>query len=437
MYPSFLKALLLVFVGLLVTAARADEPVSEEKVRADLDRQLREMVRSPPPEVVVSFQGLPKAEGYKLLESEFLLDGQPLIGPGPDTLTNEGLHRLAVLTVEEGSHTLVSQVTYVNDSWSLFSETSGRLWKMTANVTFQTQRGLRVKVRVVPSVVPNAPDPRLKIKLSHDVSVEMTAQLADATLEPGPKPTPDAGTPPQQVAQVPEKPAVTEPRSDVQLASGTAPATAGTSRVLVRVTSRKKPVAATVVLRGPGRKAQELSLDWKQRKPTRMALAPGTYSVEVVAKGFLAQARRLVVTQGKEARLLVSLVRAPTRKLQQARLKGERVELPRAPRFNERQAAPRKGTTAGLALLVDMLVRDGAARLRIEGHTDSREGTEATLKPLSESRAKALADQLVRAGVDPARIETAGFADSRPRAPNLTAPGRQLNRRVEFVLLRK
>jgi outer membrane protein OmpA-like peptidoglycan-associated protein len=247
----------------------------------------------------------------------------------------------------------------------------------------------------------------------------------------------DAGTPPQQVAQVPEKPAVTEPRSDVQPVSGTAPATAGTSRVLVRVTSRKKPVAATVVLRGPGKKVQQLSLDWKQRKPTRVELVPGTYSVEVVAKGFLAQARRLVVTKGKEARLLVSLVRAPTRKLQQARLKGERVELPRAPRFNERQSAPRKGTTAGLALLVDMLVRDGAARLRIEGHTDSREGTEATLKPLSEARAKALADQLVRAGVDPARIETAGLADSRPKAPNLTAPGRQLNRRVEFVLLRK
>jgi outer membrane protein OmpA-like peptidoglycan-associated protein len=195
-------------------------------------------------------------------------------------------------------------------------------------------------------------------------------------------------------------------------------------------------VAATVLLRGPG-KPQQLSLDWKARKPTRLELAPGTYVVDVIAKGFLAQSRRLVVTQGKEARLFVSLVRAPKRKLQQVRVKGERVELPKAPRFNERQAAPRKGTTTALALLVDMLVRDGAARLRIEGHTDSREGTEATLKQLSEARAKALAEQLVRAGVDPSRIETAGFADSRPKAPNLTAPGRQLNRRVEFLLLRK
>lgn len=437
MFPSSLKALLLVLVGLLAVGAHAAEPVSEDKVREDLDRQLREMVRTPAPEVVVSFEGLPKAEGYKLLESEFILDGQPLIVPGPETLTNEGLHRLAVLTVEEGAHTLVSQVTYVNDSWSLFSDTSGRLWKMTATVTFQTQRGLRVKVRVVPGVVPNAPDPRLRIKLNHDVSLEMTAQLADAT----PEPPPDAGTPPEQaeqVAQATDTATPVAPRSDVQVVSGTVPATtpAGAARVLVKVTSRKKPVAATVLVRGPG-KPRQLSLDWKARKPARLDLAPGTYSVDVVAKGFLAQSRRLVVTQGKEAKLFVSLVRAPRRKLQQVRLKGERVELPRAPRFSERQAAPRKGSTAGLALLVDLLVRDGAARLRIEGHTDSREGTEASRKQLSEARAKALAAQLVRAGVDPARIETAGFSDSRPKAPNLTAPGRQLNRRVEFVLLRK
>lgn len=433
MLPSVFKALLLVLVGLLAAGARAAEPVSEDKVREDLERQLREMVRSPPPEVVVSFEGLPKDEGYKLLESEFLLDGQPLIVPGPETLTTEGLHRLAVLTVEEGSHTLVSQVTYVNDSWSLFSETSGRLWKMTANVTFQTQRGLRVKVRVVPSVVPNAPDPRLKIKLAHDVTAEMTAKLADAT----PEPPPDAGPAPEQAAQGPATPDTVAPRpEEVQLASGTAPATPGTARVLVKVTSRKRPVAATLYLRGPG-KPRQLSLDWKARKPTRLELAPGTYVVDVIAKGYLAQSRRLVVTKGKAAKLFVSLVRAPTRKLQQVRLKGERVVLPRAPRFAERQSTPRKGTTRGLALLVDMLVRDGAARLRLEGHTDSREGTEASRKQLSEARAKALAAQLVRAGVDPARIETAGFADSRPRAPNLTAPGRQLNRRVEFVLLRK
>lgn len=432
MFPSFLKALLLVLVGLLASGARAAEPVSEEKVREDLDRQLREMVRTPPPEVVVSFEGLPKAEGYKLLESEFLLDGQPLIVPGPETLTNPGLHRLAVMNVEEGAHTLVSQVTYVNDSWSLFSETSGRLWKMTATVNFQTQRGLRVKVRVVPGIVPNAPDPRLKIKLNHDVTVEMTAQLADAT----PEPTPDAGTAPQQVAQGTDTSATPESRPNVQVVSGTLPATPGAARLLVKVTSRKKPVAATVFVRGPG-KPQQLSLDWKARKPTRLELAPGTYAVDVIAKGYLAQSRRLVVSKGKEARLFVSLVRAPTRKLQQVRLKGGRVELPKAPRFSERQAAPRKGSTTGLALLVDLLVRDGAARLRIEGHTDSREGTEASLKQLSEARAKALAAQLVRAGVDPARIETAGFADSRPRAPNLTAPGRQLNRSVEFVLLRK
>ena len=55
---------------------------------------------------------------------------------------------------------------------------------------------------------------------------------------------------------------------------------------------------------------------------------------------------------------------------------------------------------------------------------------------MSEARAKAVAEALARSGVDPSRIETAGLGDTRPKAPNLIPRGRELNRRVEFVLLR-
>lgn len=422
-YPMTFKALLLMLVGLLAASARAAEPVSEEKVREDLERQLQEMVQSPPPELVVSFEGLPKDSNYKLIESEFLLDGEPLITPGPDTLTNPGLHRLAVLKVEEGSHTLVSQVTYVNDSWSLFSDTSGRLWKLTATVNIQAQRGLRVMVRVVPGVVPNAPDPRLRIKLTHDVTAEMTAPLVTAAPEP---PPPEPSPPPEPVRQasgtVAAQPAEKAPES--------------TARLLLKVTSRSRPVAATVYVRGAG-EPRELSLGWKARKPTPLELAPGTYVVDVIAKGYLAQSRRVVVGKSGVARAYFSLVRAPTRRTQQLRVKGERVEFPRPPRFSERRSEPRKGTTKGLTLLADLLIREPTARLRIEGHTDSREGTPASRQKLSVERARAVARALERLGVDPARIDTEGFADTRPKAPNLTAPGRQLNRRVEFFLQRE
>ncbi|MFP2932060.1 cell envelope biogenesis protein OmpA, partial [Pyxidicoccus sp. 3LG] len=218
MASSSFKVPLLVLMGLLGATARAAEPSSvEQRAREDLDRQLQELVKTPPPEVVVSFEGLPGAgtsKGYKLVEAEFLLNGQPLVTPEPAKLNAPGLHRLAVLKVEEGSFTLVSHVTYASDAWNLFSEESGFLWKLTASVTFQVQKGLRVRVKVMPGINPTAPDPRLKLKLSHDVTAEMTAQLADVAIPDAP----DAGTPATKVAQAP----VTSP---VQPVSGTAPAT--------------------------------------------------------------------------------------------------------------------------------------------------------------------------------------------------------------------
>ena len=56
---------------------------------------------------------------------------------------------------------------------------------------------------------------------------------------------------------------------------------------------------------------------------------------------------------------------------------------------------------------------------------------------LSEDRAKSVGDYLVAQGIDRSRIESAGYGDSKPVAPNLTARGRELNRRVEFFILEK
>ena len=56
---------------------------------------------------------------------------------------------------------------------------------------------------------------------------------------------------------------------------------------------------------------------------------------------------------------------------------------------------------------------------------------------LSEDRARAVADYLIAQGIDRARVDAAGFGDTRPVAPNLTARGRELNRRSEFIILER
>jgi|SRR5581483_11854968 len=69
----------------------------------------------------------------------------------------------------------------------------------------------------------------------------------------------------------------------------------------------------------------------------------------------------------------------------------------------------------------------------VEGHTDSV-GSDAYNQKLSERRAKAVRDYLVRQGIEASRLTTRGYGESRPIADNTTAEGRAKNRRVEVVV---
>jgi outer membrane protein OmpA-like peptidoglycan-associated protein len=72
------------------------------------------------------------------------------------------------------------------------------------------------------------------------------------------------------------------------------------------------------------------------------------------------------------------------------------------------------------------------ATARIEGHTDSV-GSDAYNLKLSDRRAKSVFDYLTSRGVDPARLTSVGYGEANPIAPNDTAEGRQLNRRVMLI----
>jgi outer membrane protein OmpA-like peptidoglycan-associated protein len=69
----------------------------------------------------------------------------------------------------------------------------------------------------------------------------------------------------------------------------------------------------------------------------------------------------------------------------------------------------------------------------VYGHTDST-GGDAINVPLSQNRAKAVADYLAGHGVQPVRIGVRGMAAAMPIASNDTPDGRQQNRRVEIRL---
>ena len=70
----------------------------------------------------------------------------------------------------------------------------------------------------------------------------------------------------------------------------------------------------------------------------------------------------------------------------------------------------------------------------VYGHTDST-GTPMHNQPLSEYRARTVADFLSMQGVSAARIRAQGFAATYPIADNATPEGRARNRRVEIKIV--
>lgn len=72
----------------------------------------------------------------------------------------------------------------------------------------------------------------------------------------------------------------------------------------------------------------------------------------------------------------------------------------------------------------------------VQGHTDSS-GSEDHNQRLSERRADAVKRFLGQRGVDPARMMAVGYGESRPRATNDNAAGKQRNRRVDVLLRAK
>ncbi|MDP4711130.1 MAG: OmpA family protein [Saprospiraceae bacterium] len=73
-------------------------------------------------------------------------------------------------------------------------------------------------------------------------------------------------------------------------------------------------------------------------------------------------------------------------------------------------------------------------RVEIQGHTDDV-GTDDSNQLLSEYRAAAVRDYLIKKGCAAEQIATTGFGESRPVVANTDDRSRQKNRRVEFRLL--
>jgi outer membrane protein OmpA-like peptidoglycan-associated protein len=87
-----------------------------------------------------------------------------------------------------------------------------------------------------------------------------------------------------------------------------------------------------------------------------------------------------------------------------------------------------------LTKLSDVMKKNPNLKVAVVGHTDNTGDFNYNLQ-LSQRRAKAMVDALVKDGVAAARLAAVGVGPLSPVAPNNAPEGRAQNRRVELVLI--
>ncbi|WGL15926.1 OmpA family protein [Microbulbifer bruguierae] len=90
---------------------------------------------------------------------------------------------------------------------------------------------------------------------------------------------------------------------------------------------------------------------------------------------------------------------------------------------------PNADSLPDVQTLIKIMQENPGLSVALEGHTDST-GDAAANQTLSESRAQAVMQMLVAAGIEAARITATGVGSANPIADNDTEEGKQKNRRI-------
>ncbi|MEL7049829.1 MAG: OmpA family protein, partial [Pseudomonadota bacterium] len=99
--------------------------------------------------------------------------------------------------------------------------------------------------------------------------------------------------------------------------------------------------------------------------------------------------------------------------------------------FNTGRADLNTSSTATLDRLSSVAKSCGDVKISIEGHTDSA-GRRAMNQRLSEARAAAVSDYLIKSGVPADRLSVIGYGETKPLVPNTSRANKAKNRRIEF-----
>jgi OOP family OmpA-OmpF porin len=102
-------------------------------------------------------------------------------------------------------------------------------------------------------------------------------------------------------------------------------------------------------------------------------------------------------------------------------------------RFESGRATIDPDSAGLLDRLIETALRCPTANIEVAGHTDA-DGEDAFNRTLSEKRAQAVIDYIVKAGLPASRFTAVGYGSALPVASNDTDAGKAQNRRIEFMV---
>lgn len=162
----------------------------------------------------------------------------------------------------------------------------------------------------------------------------------------------------------------------------------------------------------------------------RIVLAAGkNYGYHAAARGYLSVSENLQLTDLEQyGELRKDLLLVPIEI-------GESIQLKNV-FFEQSKATLLPESYPELDRLVRIMKDNRTIEIQLEGHTDGRGEPRANLA-LSEERVEAVKQYLISKGISEKRIVGKGFGGARPMVSNDTEENRQLNRRVEFKIMKK
>ena len=192
------------------------------------------------------------------------------------------------------------------------------------------------------------------------------------------------------------------------------------------VDTQGKPVAGAAVELSGGASVRGTT---DAQGQVTIEVAGGTYTALIVGPNHYRVARRVDVEKGKagNADFTIRVRSQPPI----AEVVGTQIRLRKKVGFDAQQV-PTAATQEVVDALADLLLARPELRCRIEAHTDNAVA-EAEATKRTATQAENVVAALGKLGVDVSRLEAMGAGSSRPVAPNLTARGRDQNRRLEIT----